>query len=161
MPTAAERQALLFLLGITLLGGGARLWTLAPPGAAPPSALPTPPLQRQRAAVDSARSARRDASRGDQARRGAPRRGTPSAPVAINRATVAELERLPRVGPALARRIVAHREAQGPFASLEALGEVPGIGPATLRLLAPFVTFSPAPRPFPAGETGWVPPSSR
>ena len=58
----------------------------------------------------------------------------------INTATVAELERLPLIGPALAARIVADREAQGPFATAEDLARVKGIGPKTLAHLAPYLT---------------------
>lgn len=49
--------------------------------------------------------------------------------VDINRATAAELEALPGVGPATARKIVDDREANGPFATPEDLMRVPGIGP--------------------------------
>jgi competence protein ComEA len=48
--------------------------------------------------------------------------------VDINRATVAELETLPGVGPATAQKIVDDREANGPFAAPEDLMRVPGIG---------------------------------
>jgi hypothetical protein len=57
-------------------------------------------------------------------------------------ASAAEIERLPRVGPALARRIVASRDSLGPFGELAALGRVKGVGRATLERLAPLVTFS-------------------
>ena len=53
----------------------------------------------------------------------------------VNHATAVELEGLPGIGPALARRIVADREAQGPFATTAALDRVPGIGPALLTRL--------------------------
>ena len=63
----------------------------------------------------------------------------PAAPacVDINRASSLELERLPRVGPSLAARIIADREANGGFDNADALDRVRGIGPATLRLLRP------------------------
>jgi competence protein ComEA len=61
----------------------------------------------------------------------------------LNRASAAELEALPRVGPALAARIVAYRDAHGPFRSVEALDDVPGVGPATLATLRTRVTVSP------------------
>jgi len=48
--------------------------------------------------------------------------------VDINRATAAELETLPGVGPATAQKIVDDREANGPFATPEDLMRVPGIG---------------------------------
>ena len=66
---------------------------------------------------------------------------TPTAPVAINRATARDLETLPGVGPVLAGRILAHREAHGPFADLTALRAVSGIGPRTATRLSPFRRF--------------------
>jgi competence protein ComEA len=67
----------------------------------------------------------------------AERRGTV---VNVNRASAVELEALPGIGPSLARRIVADREAQGPFATVAALDRVPGIGPAMLARLGRLVT---------------------
>jgi competence protein ComEA len=58
----------------------------------------------------------------------------------VNRATAVELERLPGIGPSLARRIVADREARGAFATLEALDRIPGIGPALVARLGRLVT---------------------
>ena len=66
---------------------------------------------------------------------------TPTAPVAINRATARDLEALPGVGPVLAARIIAHREAHGRFADLTALRAVSGIGPRTATRLSPFLRF--------------------
>lgn len=57
----------------------------------------------------------------------------------LNAATAAELERLPKVGPALAGRIVAFRQRHGPFPAVDSLVRVPGIGPATLGLLRDLV----------------------
>lgn len=67
---------------------------------------------------------------------------TPPAAVAaftvnINSAGVVELSQLPGLGPATAQRIVDQRREHGPFASLEALLDVPGIGPRTLEELRP------------------------
>jgi competence protein ComEA len=53
--------------------------------------------------------------------------------VNINIANVAELDRLPGVGPVLAARIAAYRDAHGPFASVDALDDVSGVGPALLE----------------------------
>jgi competence protein ComEA len=61
-------------------------------------------------------------------------------PVDLNRATVAELDALPGIGPATAAAIVAHREVSGPFASVEDLEQVRGIGPAKLATIRPLVT---------------------
>ncbi len=64
----------------------------------------------------------------------------PAAKVNINTADIAQLEALPGIGPTLAQRIVAYREAHGPFASIDDLVHVPGIGPATLERLRPWIT---------------------
>ena len=66
-------------------------------------------------------------------------------PVDLDRASEREIDVLPWVGPALARRIVANRDSFGPFGSLEALGRVKGVGAATRKRLASLVTFSGSP----------------
>jgi competence ComEA-like helix-hairpin-helix protein len=71
--------------------------------------------------------------------------------VDLDRADADELVRLPRIGPGLAARIVADRDARGAFGSLEALGRVPGLGPAALEALRPFAAFSGRPAPVPEG----------
>ena len=68
---------------------------------------------------------------------------TAAAPLDLNRATAAELETLSGIGPALAARIVAYRDSVGGFASVEELGRVRGIGPATLERLRPRVYVQP------------------
>jgi competence protein ComEA len=50
----------------------------------------------------------------------------------VNRATAAELETLPGIGPALAERIIAHREANGAYEAADDLLAVAGIGTKTL-----------------------------
>lgn len=60
-------------------------------------------------------------------------------PVDVNRATAAELERLPGVGPATAAAVIAERDRNGPFVSFADLERVPGIGPAKLAALDGFV----------------------
>lgn len=54
-------------------------------------------------------------------------------PINLNSADLAALESLPRVGPALAQRILDWRESNGPFSSVDQLLEVSGIGPKTLE----------------------------
>lgn len=53
---------------------------------------------------------------------------SPGGKVNINRATAAELDALPGIGPATAEKIVADREANGPFATAEDIKRVSGIG---------------------------------
>ena len=58
----------------------------------------------------------------------------------LNTASAAELDLLPSIGPTLAARIIADREANGPFGSLDDLDRVPGIGPKTVAKLVPYAT---------------------
>jgi competence protein ComEA len=60
-------------------------------------------------------------------------------PIDLNRATVAELDVLPGIGPATAAAIVAYREQVGPFAAIDDLLKVQGIGPAKLDAIRDLV----------------------
>ena len=60
--------------------------------------------------------------------------------VNINTADREELEGLSGIGPALAQRIIDHRDANGPFQSVDELLEVSGIGEATLAKFRNHVT---------------------
>ena len=63
----------------------------------------------------------------------------------LNTASKQGLETLPGVGPALAGAIIAYREANGPFAAIEDVVNVPGIGPKTLDAIRQSVTVSAGP----------------
>lgn len=74
---------------------------------------------------------------------GAPVSGTPKPKagdaVDLNTATVEQLDALPGVGPVTAAAIVAWRQANGKFTSVDQLADVEGIGPARLEKLRPLV----------------------
>jgi competence protein ComEA len=53
---------------------------------------------------------------------------TASSPVSLNQATVAQLDSLPGIGPALAQRIIDWRAQHGSFTSVDQLGGIEGIG---------------------------------
>lgn len=74
-----------------------------------------------------------DGTEGGGAAGGSSTSGGDGGLIDINTATAAQLEELPGVGPAIAQRIVEHRELNGPFQSVDDLQEVSGIGPATLE----------------------------
>ena len=73
----------------------------------------------------------------------APDAGTPAPLIDINTATAEELRLLPGVGEVIAGRIVAHREANGPFRRADQLMGVRGIGPATFERVRPLITVGP------------------
>lgn len=128
MATAENRRAANLLLLLAAAGLILRFWQR--PGAAPGSVAyhaPGPRPTRDSVEARAARLARPLA---------------PGERIDIDRASAEELARLPRVGPGLAGRIVADREAHGPFGSLEALDRVSGIGPTLLASVKAHATFS-------------------
>lgn len=136
--TRAPKWAAVGVLGVACVGGLAysmtrdgRVWR-ATPGervviqpAAPAKAAEIPAL------VEPVRAS-------------APATTTPTASIRtlvnINKATQAELELLPGIGPALAGRIIEHRTLRGAFRRVEDLDAVKGIGPKMLERLRPLVS---------------------
>jgi competence protein ComEA len=141
VPTANERKALWFLALVAFSGTGVRLWR-----AHPPPVLPTESaaLNRQIQRAESVR-----ATRSVRTQRPVTPVSPDSArePVDLDRASAAEIEALPGIGPLLAKRIVANRDSVGAFGRLDALCDVRGIGPALIERLRPLVTFTGARRP--------------
>lgn len=139
MPTPNERKGLLFLAFVALSGTAVRVARSRTP---PPAAAQTAALEHQLGRVDSARAAKRE-SKGKKARGKRPeeKASADTQPIDINAATAEQIEALPGLGPSLAKRVVAHRDSAGPFADLEALCDVRGIGPSLAERLRPLVTF--------------------
>jgi competence protein ComEA len=69
----------------------------------------------------------------------------PDALVNINTASQAELEALPGIGPSLAQAILAYRQANGAFTSLEGIQAVDGIGPVTYEEIKGLITIGDGP----------------
>jgi competence protein ComEA len=122
--TTAERRALYALLALLAVGTVVQLYARFAPGGTPgyiievdSLALPEP------APVESAAALKL------------------SAGIDPNTAPQEDLELLPGIGPSLAQRIVAHREAHGRFEDPEALVRVPGIGSALVERLRPHLRF--------------------
>ncbi len=98
------------------------------------SAAPAVGLAQEEEALPAAPAARR-----------ASKPSLPAAPFNLNTATSAQLQRLPRIGPKLAQRIIAYREAHGAFERVDDLVRVRGIGKKTLAGIAPFLFVEEAP----------------
>jgi len=137
-----EPRAILALLTLAVVGHGARL-LLQRPSAPPGELLASQTAGSQDPARQRARAARvtRPLAQGEQ--------------IDLNTATAEELDRLPRVGMSLAKRIVADRTAHGPFGSVAELDRVSGVGLGLLAALRDRLRVSAGPAPGrPSGTAG-------
>ncbi len=107
---------------------GASLVTIAAASVAVAEALPFAEV----GAPDEAETAERP-------RYASKKKALPPSRMNLNTATASQLERLPRIGPKMAARILAYREAHGGFRSVEELVQVRGIGEKTLAKMAPYL----------------------
>ena len=143
MATKDDRRAALLLLVVALAGGLIRFAGFA--GDAP-GAIGYQSGSERRPARDSvdAVAARMSRPLGKEER------------IDLDRAGASDLARLPRIGPALAARIVSDRKLRGPFGSLEEVARVRGVGPALLEGIRVHSTFSGVARREPAPGGGKV-----
>ena len=75
----------------------------------------------------------------------APKTGASEArPIDINTADSAALESVPGIGKSLSQRILAFREKNGAFQSVDDLLKVPGIGEKSIQRLRPYLTVAKA-----------------
>ena len=130
-----DKRAALFLACLALAGAAVR-FVLSPsaqraPGDVRLVSTDTPPASALQETARRAAQLARPLSPGER--------------IDVDHADVIDLTRLPRVGPALAQRIIAWREQHGAFGGIGRLDSVPGIGPKLLEALRPYVTFSAAP----------------
>ena len=124
----SEHRAVLLLRVLALAGHGARR-ALLRPGEAPGG------VRVIGGAGPASPGAHRDSALRLASPLGAGER------IDVDRVPARELMRLPRVGPALAKKIVADRDANGPFGSLSGLDRVPGVGAGLLEGLEGKVVF--------------------
>jgi len=127
-----DRRAALLLAALALAGAAVR-FVLSPSPDSPPGDVQLQSHTPSRGA-DLRETARRAASLARPLQSGER--------IDLDRADVTEITRLPRIGPALAQRIVAWRAEHGPIGSLARLDSVSGVGPHLLDALRPWVTFS-------------------
>src|SRR5258706_12437868 len=134
-----DRRVALLLACLALAGAGVR-YVLSPSTDSPPG-----DVQLQSSSVPRPGGLQETARRAAQLARPL----LPGERVDLDRADVSEITRLPRVGPALAQRIVAWRTEHGPFGSLSRLDSVSGVAQKLLDPLLPIASFSgiPASKP--------------
>lgn len=142
----AETRALLASAALVLLAAVGRV-LLAPAG--PPVTTPGMATVTE---VDAALAVA-ESVRAEEERRRRPL--AEGERIDINAAGEIELDRLPGVGPTLARAILDHRQREGPYWDLKELERVPGLGSSTVRRLAPYTTLpAAASGGAPGGEAG-------
>jgi competence protein ComEA len=162
MSIRSDHKALMFVGAIAVLGAGVRVVRAATSSGAQSA---QPALEHQMQAADSAakagkgrvhgraagdttkrrragiaRSTTSDSSRAQ--RSPADRKGYVNGRLDLDVATAAQLDSLPGVSPAMAKRIVAHRMQRGPFLNLQRLRRVSGVGPSFIARIDSLVTFS-------------------
>jgi DNA uptake protein ComE-like DNA-binding protein len=168
MTLRSDHKALLFIAAVVVLGAGVRV--LRAGGQREPAAQPA--LERQAQAAESAARATRasrgtkqraQATRGgrttsrgpaDSAREAPVDRGSRSISGALDRrgyiggrldldvATAAQIDSLPGISTAMAKRIVLDRMMRGPFVTRDGLRRVRGTGPVFMSRIDTLVTYS-------------------
>jgi competence protein ComEA len=130
--TEGETKALLASSALVLLAAVGRVLLTPPaPGVAGSGLATVTEVEASLAAAESMHA--------EEERRQRPL--APGERIDLNTAGEVELDRLPGVGPSLARAILVHRQREGPYSSLGDLERVPGLGSSTVRRLAPHTTL--------------------
>jgi competence protein ComEA len=158
MSIRSDHKALVFVGAIAVLGVGVRVVRAATSSGAPSS---QPALEHQMQAADSAAKAAKnvkgqgkkktrragiaratpaDSARSERAP--ADRKGYVNGRLDLDVATAAQVDSLPGVSTAMAKRIVADRMQRGPFLNLQRLRRVSGVGPAFVKKIDSLVAFS-------------------
>ncbi len=141
--TRSEILVIVFLAAALLVGVGVRHLSLSPTGQRAPrfdySVSDSEYAARVRALAMLAPGTQPPGDPRGGVKGGGPKPRPAPGSIDINHADSAALIGLPGIGPAYARRIIAYRQAHGPFARIGDLMKVKGIGPARLARLKPFV----------------------
>ena len=127
--TDDESRALAFIAGLLLLSAAVRMGAAREPLGIPPGGGLdlAAHIEATQAAVAAVERAARPLAPGER--------------VDPNATDATELDRLTRIGPTLAARIVEDRERNGPFRSAEDLLRVPGVGPRMMEEMRPLLVF--------------------
>lgn len=147
-----ERERKSMSRAALLLLGAAVIRFLASPGPQ------DPPLEDRPSIADSLLVAG-DSVAQEKARRSRPLE--PGEKIDPNTASEEDLDRLPRVGASIARRIVEDREANGPYVSVADLARVPGLGARSVERLSPHLALPPARPTSLSSRASGASPSSR
>jgi len=137
--TPDEKKAVIFLTAAFVAGTAILVYKKSHPGFAPglKSVIATLPAP---ADSGTAQILSDSGQAPEQALSRQTRKYFPVQRVNLNRASQQALEKLPNIGPAMAKRIIEYRAVQGGFKKTEELRKVKGIGPKRLSQLMEHVT---------------------
>jgi len=145
--TPDEKKAVIFLTAAFVAGTAILVYKKSHPGFAPglKSVIAGLPAPRDSGAAQSAAGglSSGDALGPEEGLSKQSQKYFPAQKVNINQAPQQALEKLPNIGPAMAKRIIDYRAAQGGFKKTAELGRVKGIGPKRLSQLMEHVTVEP------------------
>ncbi|MDD9964713.1 MAG: helix-hairpin-helix domain-containing protein [Myxococcales bacterium] len=153
-PQASAANALVVCLSLVALAHAGAPWLTTDASTDP--LTPGAPSSRRNETMGSDPNG---AARADSSGSSGAARLRDGKPLDLNLASPEDLQLLPRVGPRLAERIVAHRQQHGPFEAVEDLTRVRGIGAKTLAGLRPMITVQrrdAATAGLPPGEPGSI-----
>lgn len=141
--TPDEKKAVIFLTAAFLAGTAILVYKKSHPGFAPGlksliAELPAPSDSSAPAGLGSPEPSGRE-----QGFAGQSKKYFPAHKVDINRASQQALEKLPNIGPAMAKRIIEYRATSGGFKKVEELRKVKGIGAKRMSQLAEHVKVEP------------------
>jgi len=141
--TPDEKKAVIFLTAAFMAGTAILAYKKSHPGFAPglKTVIAGLPAPADSVTVQSLSDG--DGTGAGEALSKQSRKYFPVQRVNLNQATQQALEKLPNIGPAMARRIIDYRAAQGGFKKTEELRKVKGIGPKRLSQLMKHVTVDP------------------
>ena len=138
--TPDEKKAVIFLTAAFVAGTAILVYKKSHPGFAPGlkiviASLPAPADSGADQSLSAGDTTGPEATLSNQSRK-----YFPAQRVNINQASQQALEKLPNIGPAMAKRIIEYRAAQGGFKKTDELRKVKGIGPKRLSQLMEHVT---------------------
>jgi comEA protein len=141
--TSDEKKAVIFLTAAFVAGTAILVYKKGHPGFAPglKNVIAGLPAPSDSGAVQSLSAG--DSTGTAEVLSRQTKRYFPAQRVNINQASQQALEKLPNIGPAMARRIIDYRAAQGGFKKTDELRKVKGIGPKRMSQLMEHVTVDP------------------
>lgn len=141
LPLTKKEILLISIIILGVVGGGGIMALAQGDGNGFPDFGPEPETEQAASTESNQSEVSSSESKTSTGMTSEPKPETPKGPVNINTAGEKELARLHGIGPALSKRIVEDRAANGPYNSIDELQRVKGIGPATVEKNRDMITL--------------------